>query len=279
MINTEAKTKNIELVDCHSHTYLSGHGAGTVGELVSSAISKGITTLAITEHMELPKSVDPNCNFSIPSSEVSSYLSQIKEANITHENIEVIAGFEADWRPNCEDYIIEHTHGVKMLLGSVHMMADGWCFDNAAYIDGWEKRGVDAVWGEYFDLWMQACESKVPFTVMSHPDLPKKFGIMPTPKFNIKSKYREAASLAAQKGRMIEVNTAGWRKDVKEQYPSVDFLHEFYLAGVDCTVGADAHDPSEVGYRIEDAYEIMRKAGYERVTVPTLDGDFRHIPL
>ncbi len=278
-MNIQNRTSNIELVDCHSHTYLSGHGTGTVGELVDSAISKGIKTLAITEHMELPKSVDPNCNFSIPSLEVNNYLTQIKDANDAHDNIEVIAGFEADWRPNCEDYIIEHIHGVSVLLGSVHMMADGWCFDNIAYIDGWDKRGADAVWAEYFDLWMQACSSKVPFTTMSHPDLPKKFGIMPSPQFNIKSKYREAAALAAQKGRMVEVNTAGWRKEVGQQYPSVDFLHEFYLAGVDCTVGADAHDPSEVGYRILDAYEIMRQAGYERVAVPTHDGDIRYVSL
>ena len=269
----------VELVDCHSHTYLSGHGEGTVAQLVDEARKRGIKTLAITEHMVLPASVDPNCDFSIPESEVEGYLAQIHEADAAFDDIEVVAGFEADWRPGCEDFIIEHTCGVPVLLGSVHMLGDGWCFDDPAYIDGWNERGVDDVWGEYFDLWMEACASKVPFTTMSHPDLPKKFGFMPTPAFALKSTYKEAAALAAEKGRMVEVNTSGWTRDVAEQFPSVDFLREFRLAGVDCTVGADAHTPGRVGDRIADAYEVMRQAGYDRVAVPTSDGGRRYIGL
>ena len=275
----EKRPQGIELVDCHSHTYLSGHGEGTVEQLVHEARAKGISTLAITEHMVLPQSVDPHCKFSIPASEVEGYLDQIRLAQETYDDIEVVAGFEADWRPGCADFIIQHMHGVAVLLGSVHLLADGWCFDDPAYIEGWKTRGPDEVWGEYFDLWMDACGSKVPFTTMSHPDLPKKFGIMPTSAFGLESRQREAAALAAEKGRMVEVNTSGWRKEVAEQYPSVGFLREFRLAGVECTVGADAHSPRDVGSRIADAYEVMRQAGYERVTVPTPDGDRRYIPL
>ena len=269
----------VELVDCHSHTYLSGHGEGTVEELVASAEGKGISTLAVTEHMSLPASVDPDCGFSMPEDEVPGYFEAIRRADAAHPGIEVLPGYECDWRPDCEDYITDRIGDAVVLLGSVHMLADGFCFDNASCLDGWKERGVDAVWGEYFELWLDACGSRVPFTTMSHPDLPKKFGYRPSPSFRLKSRYQDAAGLAEEKDRMVEVNTSGWRKDVGEQYPSVEFLHEFCRAGVDCTVGADAHSPDDVGSRIEDAYGVMYEAGYRKVTVPTRDGDRRYIEL
>lgn len=270
---------DVELVDCHCHTYLSGHGEGTVDDIVSSAEAKGLTTLAVTEHMVLPKSVDPDCGFSIPEEEVPGYLDDIRRADEEHPSVEVIPGYEADWRPGCEDYIIEHADGAVVLLGSVHMLADGFCYDNIQFIEGWKERSVDGVWKEYFELWMDMCGSRVPFTTMSHPDLPKKFGYLPSEGFDLEIRYREAAALAAEKDRMVEVNTSGWRKEVGEQYPSVGFLREFCRAGVDCTVGADAHSPDEVGMRIRDAYAVMYEAGYRRVAVPTRDGDRRYIEL
>ena len=78
---------------------------------------------------------------------------------------------------------------------------------------------------------------------------------------------------------MIEVNTSGQRKDVGEAYPSLAVLRQFFAAGVECTVGSDAHAPADIAAGVEDAYALMRAAGYRYVTVPTRDGDRRHIRL
>lgn len=273
--------ETVELVDCHTHTVRSGHGEGTVEELVAAAERAGITTLAVTEHMPLPESVDPDHGFSMPACELGDYLSEIATAAERHPALEVVPGFEADWRPGCEDFLISMMQGAKVVLGSVHMLADGWCFDDPSQRDGWSVRGNDKVWAEYFELWMSMCESRVPFTTMAHPDLPKKFGMscMPSPSFDLQGRYREAASLAAERDVLVEVNTSGWRKDVAEQYPSLDYLRCFHRAGVGCTVGSDAHSPTEVGIGIHDAYVVMAEAGYDRVTVIGSDGDRREIPL
>ena len=270
---------NIELVDCHSHTYLSGHGEGTVGELVSSAAAKGVTTLVITEHLTLPQSVDPKHEFSMPRNLLQIYLDEIALANETLPGMQVIPGFEVDWRANCEEFVTPMLKGAVVILGSVHMLHDDWCFDDPSQIEGWTHRSPDAVWAEYFELWMQACSSSVPFTTMSHPDLVKKFGIWPSKALNLQKIYNDAAALAAEHGRMIEVNTAGWYKEVGEQYPSVEFLREFCRAGVDCMVGADAHRPQDVARDIRRAYAVMYEAGYRQVAVPTPDGDRRYLQL
>jgi histidinol-phosphatase (PHP family) len=256
----------IELIDCHTHTYLSGHGLGSVDDLVQAARKAGIGTLTITEHAPLPNSIDPENGFSMSEQGVEVYLEDIENARKKYDDIKIQTGSEVDWRHGDLEFISRVVKPFDVLYGSVHMLNDGFCFDNRGEITGWDLRGVNRVWEEYFELWREAISSDIAFDVMSHPDLPKKFGHRPD--FEMSEMYEEAAQCCADAGVMIEINTSGWRRPVSEQYPSLDFLKIFYAHGVDCTVGSDAHTPEEVGYRIKDAYQIMYEAGYRRVSVP-----------
>jgi histidinol-phosphatase (PHP family) len=152
-----------------------------------------------------------------------------------------------------------------------------WPFDVASDIDGWSERGVHQVWQEYVRLWTDAVSSKVPFTVMAHPDIPKKLGFKP--KFDACSLWEQMVDAAAAHGVMIEVNTSGLYAPCAEAYPSPELLARFCAAGVPCTVGSDAHTPKNVARDIEAAHALMWQAGYRVVTVPTHDGDRRQIPL
>ena len=163
------------------------------------------------------------------------------------------------------------------VLGSVHYL-DGWAFDDPSIIEQWPEHGsVDDVWRRYFEVWCEAASSDMPFDAMSHPDLVKKFGFLPS--FDPAPLYRRAAEAVRAAGRMIEVNTSGAWCPCEEMYPAPAFLREFCRAGVECSVGSDAHAPENVVRGIEDAYRLMREAGYRFVTVPTADGDRRRIPL
>ncbi|MEG0027108.1 MAG: histidinol phosphate phosphatase, partial [Raoultibacter sp.] len=122
-----------------------------------------------------------------------------------------------------------------------------------------------------------AASSRTPFTVMSHPDLVKKFGYLPS--FNVNTLYSDAACAAQEAQRMIEVNTSGTYYTCQEMFPAQDLLREFCRAGIPCTVGTDAHDPALVARDIEKGYRWMYDAGYRYVTVPTRDGDRRQIEI
>ena len=275
----------MELTDTHTHTWFSGHGTGTVEEVVQAACDKGITTIALTEHMPLPTVFDPDGNFGMTEDQVDQYLEEIELARKRHPEIEVICGVEADWRDGAEPYILKHLGPYEVVLGSVHVFTHDigvekgalWAFDHPGYVDGWEERGEENVWREYFRLWRDAALSAVPFTIMTHPDLPKKLGFKP--KFDPREMYAAMAEAAANKGRLIEVNTSGLHRPVRELYPAPALLAAFCGAGVGCTVSSDAHAPCEVGRDLEKAYAAMRVAGYKHVTVPTRNGDRRTIPL
>ncbi|MDR0888948.1 MAG: histidinol-phosphatase [Coriobacteriales bacterium] len=272
----------MEKTDTHTHTYLSNHGEGTVEEVVQTALSQGMTTIALTEHLPLPDEANPYGVFAMHESDVGLYLDSIGEARKAHPDIEIICGTEIDWRHGAEDYIMERIAPFELKLGSVHMAQDEgdghyWAFDTESFDDEWDARGEKAVWQKYFDLWLEAVNSSIPFDIMTHPDLPKKLCHKPT--FDVSEQYAAMASAAAQRGVMIELNTAGLRKPVHEFYPGPELLRAFCNEGVPCTVSSDAHTPSDVGRDFDAAYIALQEAGYKCVTVPTRNGDRREIPF
>ncbi|MDR2109161.1 MAG: histidinol-phosphatase HisJ family protein [Coriobacteriales bacterium] len=273
----------MEKTDTHTHTFYSHHGEGTAAEVVAAAREQGLTTVAITEHLPLPAGVNDDGTFAMQPEDVEPYLASVQDARAAHSDIEVICGFEVDWREGAEDYILDwlKRYPSELLLGSVHMLseADGshWEFDHPAYIDGWAERGEEQVWQRYFELWRDAVQSAVPFQVMAHPDLPKKLGFRPT--FDARELYAAMAEVAAAADVMVEVNTSGLRRAIAELYPAPELLRAFCDAGVPCTVSSDAHTPGDVGRDLPAAWAALRSAGYRQVTVPTRDGDRRAILL
>ncbi len=269
----------MELINTHSHTRYTGHGQGTVEELVAAAEQAGISTLAVTEHYPLSHDIDPTSYISMPLDALDTYLAELETARQAHPRIEVLSGCELDYLGDQEDRSLSTSDFdcFSVILGSVHFV-DGWAFDDPASHDEWEKPGAsDRIWKRYFEVWCTAVTSNFPFTIMAHPDLPKKFAHYPN--CDLRSIYREAAEACASAGRMIEVNTSGAHYACKEMYPCATLLAEFCHAGVECTVGTDAHRSADVARGIEEAYRIMWEAGYKVVTVPTSDGDRRHIPI
>ena len=274
----------MELTDTHTHTWFSGHGVGTVEEVVQAACDLGLTTIALTEHLPLPTAIDTDGTFAMTDDQVELYRAEIEVSRARHPEIEVICGIEVDWRSGALPYILEKLKRFgpfEVVLGSVHMFtydeSDFWAFDHPAYIDGWRERGEENVWWEYFELWCDAVLSEVPFTIMTHPDLPKKLGFKPT--FDAREMYQAMAMVAASKDVLVEVNTSGLFREAAELYPAPALLKAFCDAGVGCTVASDAHAPQQVGRALKLAHAAMREAGYKHITVPTRTGDRRTIPL
>ncbi|MBI5231365.1 MAG: histidinol-phosphatase HisJ family protein [Coriobacteriales bacterium] len=260
-----------ELIDCHIHTERCGHATGSAEEYVAAAAAKGLSAIVMADHLPLPDDLDPDHHLSMRLDEVDSYLAEVAAARAAHPDVEVITAVEADYLPDRLGWTRELLRDVRrrpdgptVVLGSVHFLGD-WPFDDPARLADWDERDVGAVYNEYFEIWCDAARSGL-FDVMTHPDLVKKFGHRP--KFKMKKLYAKAAQAAAEAEVVIEVSTAGLRKPVGEMYPSLELLTAFREAGVEATVGSDAHAPEEVGYEIEAAYELLRKAGYLVVTLP-----------
>src|SRR5699024_8862227 len=71
-------------------------------------------------------------------------------------------------------------------------------------------------------------------------------------------------------GTGIEVNTSGFAYGLGSGMPRTDILKLYkQLGGEIITVGSDAHEPSQIGYRIKETYELLQSLGYKYVATFT----------
>lgn len=268
----------MERVSQHNHTDMTNHGEGSIEELIEQAAQRGMSNIAVTEHYPLTAAIDPRDYVSMKAERLDEYRSRIIRMREKHPEMEILVGCELDWLGADEDRVFtpESYAPFDIILGSVHFV-DRWPFDDPAQSGHWEEVGADWIWRRYFEVWCEAVTSSVPFTVMSHPDLVKKHGYMPS--FDPLPLFKRAAEAAREGGRMVEVNTSGVTYACKEMFPTLPLLREFCRAGVPCTVGSDAHKPILVDRGIEEGYRLMYEAGYRALTVVTPGGGRREVAL
>jgi histidinol-phosphatase (PHP family) len=103
------------------------------------------------------------------------------------------------------------------------------------------------------------------FNIIGHFDLPKKFGYYPSSMDKINKLILEVFSVASEKNMVIELNTSGLRKPVKEIYPSLEILKLARKCNLMITLGSDSHAPSEVAANFADAVNLAKSAGYTHI--------------
>ena len=231
-------------------------------EYVLAALGRGVTEIAFTDHVPLYflPGDDPDPGLAMTRTELPGYVAEVEVLRAEFaEQIDVLLGIEADYAEGFEEKLktLLAPYPWDVVLGSVHRVAGGW-------IDapGSEKRhateGSSALWTEYYRLIVKACASGL-FDVMSHFDLPKKFG-----------HHRPAEALgaeetavvaAAKAGVAIEVSSAGLRKAVAEIYPGPVLLRKLVAAGVPVVFSSDSHAPAEAGWGLEKTQAAAREAG------------------
>lgn len=253
------------MIDCHVHTARCGHASGAVVEYVEAAAEAGVGILTFTDHLPLP--VGHDAGYAMPLGELDDYVAEVAAVRATgaDSGVEVLLGIEADWLPEQVGFTREllHRAAFDVVLGSVHFI-EGWAFDDPDLRHRYDEWDPDELWARYFGEFAAAANSGL-FDVMAHPDLVKKFGVMPGSDPIVY--YEAAAHAASAAGVAVEVSTAGLRKPCGELYPSAGFLRALREAGVPVTVGSDAHRPGEVGYGWDCAVRALREAGYDSVSV------------
>lgn len=293
-----------EIVDCHTHTFFSD-GEGTFEENVRAALAAGCTTLASTDHLTLPREMDPDCECSVPETDLNelreSFLNVQEQAAAGEfgeagKRLELVYGFEADWYEGCEANIARWRGDAVFLLGSIHFI-DGMAIDYDKEMDIWDDWGPDAVWRAYVERWCRACfcgrdgarptnapsstdPSRTRFDSMAHPDLVKLFSSSGyAPSIPLEPLWDQMAEAAREAGVHVELSTAGLRKPCADFYPAAGLLERFQRAGVPLTVGSDGHTPGTICWEIKRAYAFAHAAGYRSIDAPTAAGEWRTIAL
>ena len=250
------------VTDYHVHTARCGHAGGATRDYVLHAVSRGLTEVAITDHVPLYflEGDDPEPGLAMTRAELPGYVEEVLALREEFRGtIDVLLGIEADYAEGHEEALraLLAPHDWDVVLGSVHLVAGGW-IDAPGAGARHEREGSAKLWTEYYRLLAKAASSGL-FDVLTHFDLPKKFGHhRPAECEGAEDAAVEAARAA---GVAVEVSSAGLRKPVGEEYPGPALLAKLVGAGVPVVFSSDSHAPAEVAWGRERVVAAARAAG------------------
>lgn len=178
-------------------------------------------------------------------------------------------GIEADFVPGREDRMgnLLEQRDWDYVIGSVHFLDDA-AVDMAGDWDIWRTRSdPDSVWRHYFETLGEAARSGL-FDILGHPDLIKVWGPdRPSPDGDLRRFYEHAMDGIADSDVAIEVSTAGLRKPAGAIYPAPAFLEMCLEAGRPVALSSDAHVADQLGYRYQQALELLGSLGVDQIAV------------
>lgn len=228
---------------------------------LETAAQRGIDRLGVVEHAYrfheakglLPNAwADARCLYGL-----DAYLRFVERSKA--RGVPVSWGLEMDYVPGAEEGIERFLsrYPWDFVLGSVHFIGDIG-IDLADHREQAAKLGRRKVWDEYFRRSREAVETGL-FDVLTHPDLPKIFG--ERAEHPLGEEFRRTVDAIKRRDMVLECNTAGLRKPVREIYPVAAYLQSARDAGVPLSVGSDAHEPQHVGAGFPEAIELLRSVG------------------
>jgi len=246
------------LTDYHVHTPLCGHAEGSPLEYVAAARAAGLAEIGFSDHNPMPTQFD---EWRMAPDQLPVYLGMIEEARRATTDIPIRLGLECDYIPGYEDHLRRQSQAADwdFLIGSVHYIAPGWDVDNPIHLKKFTERPVEEIWALYFKAYAEMARTGL-FDFLAHPDLVKKFGHRP--EGDLSRFYGETLDAIAETGVAIEVSTAGLRKEVKEIYPSRQFLEMAFARGIPVLINSDSHKPSEIAHAYGEALALVREVGY-----------------
>ena len=248
--------------DYHVHTARCGHAGGAMRAYVEAALARGLSEIAFTDHVPLYflPGEDPDPGIAMTSAELPGYVEEVESLRAEFAGrIDVLLGLEADYAEGHEAALagLLAAHDWDVVLGSVHWVKNDW-IDAPHSGARHEREGSGTLWGEYYRLLAKAAGTGL-FDVLTHFDLPKKFGHRMPPA--VARAEGEAVEAARAAGVAVEVSSAGLRKTVAEEYPAPPLLTSLVAAGVPIVFSSDAHAPAEVAWGREKIEAAAMAAG------------------
>lgn len=246
-------------VDLHNHTSLCKHASGTMEEYVLQAIKEKIDTFGFSCHNPMNFDTQYRMDFK----DLPFYLNEIARLKEKYANqIEILTALEIDFLPPLiEERLFDLPLDYR--IGAVHFLGD-WGFDNPEFIREYAKRDINDCWVEYFKATEMLAKSGK-FDILAHMDLLKIFNYRPTK--DLRPQIESVLKAVKKANMCVEINAAGFRKEVKEQYPSIEILQMAFALEIPISFGSDAHAVEQIGFQRLELESLAKQIGYTKCAV------------
>ncbi|MFX1233590.1 MAG: histidinol-phosphatase HisJ [Promethearchaeota archaeon] len=267
------------LQDWHTHNSLCRHATGILDDYARRAIALNLDLIGFSDHFpyEFLQGIEgiPYEEYGMPLDEIEMYISTIERLKSNYEEeIEIKIGFELDFIQLQADahkkYLNQYIERLDYILGSVHILEGKtgfFAFDDSRFLKNYDLYGsIEDLYLDYYTTLQNMVNSPdFNFNIISHLDLPKKFNRRPVISELIENQVLKTLELVKKEDLVIEINTSGLRKPIKEQYPSETILRKMYELDIPILLGSDAHHPDELGFEFRNIIKLVKKIGYNQL--------------
>lgn len=256
--------------DFHLHSGHSGDSDAPMEAMIQSAISKGLTHICFTEHMDINFPVSPDTPAGRFEVNTDSYLYDlIKYKEKYASQINISFGIELGLQASIarEISIYSKSYDFDFIIGSSHVVNG----KDPYYAPYYEGRSEEEAYREYFQSIIDNIKKISNYDVYGHLDYVVRYGPNKD-KYYSYEKYKDLfdqiLTLLLEKEKGIEINTSPLRKGMAEAHPCIDVIKRYrQLGGEIITVGSDAHDPKDVAADFNRASEILTDCGFKYYTI------------
>lgn len=250
-------------VSLHNHSRWSD-GALPLEEICRAAKAAGIRVFGMSDHWVMPPIPNTDSEeWSMVLDNVGDYCKDFQRVRemLQDSSFKMLLGLEVDYFHENHIQVAERLskYPFDYMIGSVHSAGEFSIDHDIKDWIGLSQSKIDGIWDVYWSK--LEGDAKWDFVqIIGHFDLPKKFGFKPS-----RDQFDKAVSVletVRDNGKAIELNTAGWFKECKEQYPSLRLLKVACEMKIPVVISADAHYAEHVTRNFENALQTLREAGY-----------------
>ncbi len=250
------------MIDCHIHSNFSSDSTMEMGSASKQAAALGLTEIAFTDHIDIDYP-DPIYTFQL---EISEYLEAIERAQHSNKDIKIRRGIEVGIQPHVLKDTLDITkdHPFDFVIASVHGVNRQDLFNG----DYFRSRTVGQAYVDFFRELLAMVEKFTAFNVIGHLDSVSLYCPHPIEYDHYCDEILdEILMLLIARGKGLEINTSGYRRQPKGPIPSLDIIKRYHeLGGEIITTGSDAHCLEHIGYKFKPIYEKLKEMGIKYIT-------------
>lgn len=241
----------------HTHTYRCKHAVGSDENYVLKAIEGGYKILGFSDHTPLPDSVNGGSMYRMVESELSEYLSSVRDLKAKYaDQIEILVALEAEYFPKHEEYIrkLKKDNNLDYLILGNHF-ENYVSFETSYGNISFENRKI---LNSYLENMYLAFKSGL-YDFCAHPDLICKSGYL-TDENLLKGSFDKICDYSLEFDMPLEYNLSGLKHN--HRYPNELLFRIAAAKGCKVIINSDAHDPLELTNGLYDiALETLKGYG------------------
>ncbi len=253
------------MLDYHMHSTYSPDGRMTMEEACRQAIMIGLKEIAITDHMDIDL---PDNEEAFQIKDLDQYFKDL--ANVKdqfQDRLTVKAGIEfglQDWTLT-QATAITKEYPLDFVIASIHLING----EDPYFGVYFNTRDKIKSYTDYYETIYLLLKDFDDFNVLGHLDYLRRYSpyeYKPRDHRIGEEIIESILKLLVEKGKGIELNTAGYKHSSKQPHPHPDIIKWFReLGGEIVSIGSDAHSTEFVGYEIDRALEWLKYAGFDYV--------------